>query len=69
MKIGLFAPLSNPHHTPDYLRAVGVGAAPDAALTAWSPLNPEATRPLWKTWIDGLRKAGLDIPDESATAD
>ena len=23
MKIGLFAPLTNPHHTPDYLRALG----------------------------------------------
>ena len=37
---------------------------PEAALAAISPLNPEALRPLFKTWIDGLRKAGLDIPDE-----
>ncbi len=36
----------------------------DAALAAMSPLNPEALRPLMKTWIDGLRKAGLDISDE-----
>ena len=25
--------------------------------------NAEALRPLLKTWIDGLCKAGLDIPD------
>ena len=31
-------------------------------------LNPEALRPLFKTWIEGLRKVGLDIPDEPATA-
>ena len=42
---------------------------PDDILAAWSPLNPEALRPLLNTWIDGLRKAGLDIPDEPATAD
>ncbi len=40
----------------------------DAALAALSPLNPEALRPLFKTWIDGLRKAGLDIPDEPVTS-
>ena len=27
-------------------------------------LNPNALRPQFRTWIDGLRKAGLDIPDE-----
>jgi adenylate cyclase len=43
--------------------------SPDVALTAWSPLNPEALRPLFKTWFDGLHKAGLDIPDEPAAAD
>ena len=41
----------------------------DDGLAAWSPLNPEALRPLFKTWIDGLRKAGLDIPDDPATAE
>ncbi len=41
----------------------------DAALAAYSPLNPEALRPLLKTWIDGLRKAGLDIPDETPAAE
>ncbi len=41
----------------------------DAALAALSPLNPEALRPQMKTWIDGLQKAGLDIPDEPTTAD
>jgi adenylate cyclase len=38
--------------------------SPNAVLAAWSPLNPEALRPLFKTMFDGLRKAGLDIPDE-----
>ncbi len=26
-------------------------------------------RPLFKTWINGLRKAGLDMPDEPAAAE
>jgi adenylate cyclase len=39
------------------------------ALAALSPLNPQALRPRFKTWIEGLRKAGLDIPDEPAAAD
>ena len=43
--------------------------SPDGFMAVLSPLNPEALRPLLKTWIDGLRKAGLDIPDEPATAD
>ncbi len=43
--------------------------SPHAALAAWSPLNPEALRPLFKTWIEGLRKAGLDIPDEPVVDD
>ena len=41
---------------------------PDGALAAFSPLNPEALRLLLKTWIEGLRRAGLDIPDEPAAA-
>ena len=41
----------------------------DDVMVAFSPLNPEALRPLFKTWIDGLRKAGLDIPDEPGAAD
>jgi len=40
----------------------------DTTLTALSPINPEAVRPLLKMWIDGLRKAGLDIPDEPSAA-
>ncbi len=39
----------------------------DAFLAAYSPLNPAALRPQSKKWIDGLRKAGLDIPDEPTT--
>ncbi len=35
MKIGLFAPLSNPHHTPDYVRAVGVGAEERGFHSVW----------------------------------
>ncbi len=43
--------------------------SPHAALAALSPLNPEALRPRFKTWIEGLRKAGLDIPDEPVAND
>jgi len=39
---------------------------PDFSLNdvpaSYSPLNPEALRPQFKTLFDGLRKAGLDIP-------
>ena len=41
---------------------------PNDALAAFPPLNPKAMRPLFKTWIEGLRKAGLAIPDEPATS-
>ena len=37
----------------------------DTALATLAPHNPEALRPRFKTWIDGLYKAGLDIPDTS----
>jgi tetratricopeptide (TPR) repeat protein len=44
--------------------------SPYAVLAAFPPLNPEAAlRPVAKIWIDGLRKAGLDIPDEPPAAD
>jgi adenylate cyclase len=39
--------------------------SPHEALAAFSPFNPEALRPRFKTWCDGLRMAGLDIPDEA----
>ena len=42
---------------------------PDAALAAHSPLNPDTLRPVFKTWIDGLQKAGLNIPAEPTVAD
>ena len=42
--------------------------SPNFVMSAFSPFNPEALRTLLKTRIDGLRKAGLDIPDEPATA-
>jgi len=42
--------------------------SPDALLAATSPLNPESSRPGLKTMFDGLRKAGLDIPDEPTAA-
>jgi adenylate cyclase len=35
-----------------------------AALAANSPLNPSALSPQLKTLLDGLRNAGLDIPDK-----
>ncbi len=50
----------------DKLLEIKADFSPHAALAAFSPLNPEAPRPLFKTWIDGLRKAGLDIPDDPA---
>jgi len=49
----------------DKLLEVKPDFSPDAALSVYSPLKPEALRPQFKTWIDGLRKAGLDIPDEA----
>ncbi len=53
----------------DKLLEVKPDFSPDAALAAWSPLNPEALRPLFKTWIAGLCKTSLDIPDEPAADD
>ncbi len=52
----------------DKLLEVKPDFSPHAALAALSPLKPEALRPLFKTWFDGLRKAGLDIPDEPDVA-
>ena len=43
--------------------------SPHFALAAFSPLDPEALRPLFRTWIDGLHIAGLDITDEPTAAD
>jgi adenylate cyclase len=48
----------------DKLLEVKPAFTPDTALAAASPLDPEALRPRFKTLIDGLRKAGLDIADE-----
>jgi adenylate cyclase len=48
----------------DGLLGIKPDFSPDAMLAAFSPLTPEAKRPQFKTWIDGLRKAGLDIPDK-----
>jgi hypothetical protein len=42
--------------------------SPDAVLTACPSLSPEALRRRFKTWIDGLRKAGLNIPNEPTAA-
>jgi tetratricopeptide (TPR) repeat protein len=46
---------------PDYTPAVQLASA--------SPLDPKAMVPLFQPWIDGLRKAGLDIADEPADAE
>ena len=35
MHVGLFAPLSNPHHTPDYVRALGQAAEARGFRTLW----------------------------------
>ena len=53
----------------DKLLEIKPDYSPDAMLAALSPLNPEALRPIYKTIFDGLRKAGLDIPDEPSAAD
>ncbi len=53
----------------DKLLEVEPGFSLDAALAAFSPLNPKALRSQNKTYADGLRKAGLDIPDEPSAAD
>jgi adenylate cyclase len=53
----------------DKLLEVKPDFSPNAVLAAISPLNPEAVRPQFKTWFDGLREAGLDIPDKPAAAD
>jgi adenylate cyclase len=42
---------------------------PDSFITGHSPLNPESMRPVWKTLMEGLRKAGLDNPDEPVASD
>ena len=52
----------------DKLLALEPDFTPRSAMAAYSPLNPEALKPLFETWIDGLRKAGLDIPDGTAEA-
>ena len=53
----------------DTLMKVQPDFSPNYVMSAFSPLNPAALRPLFKTWIEGLRKAGLDIPDEPAGDD
>jgi tetratricopeptide (TPR) repeat protein len=53
----------------DKLLEVKPDFTPDTVLVTFSPLNPEALRPRFKTWIEGLHKAGLDIPDEPTPAD
>ncbi len=53
----------------DKLLEIKPGFTPDDVLAAVSPLNPEALRPLYRTWIEGLRKAGLDIPDEPVSSE
>jgi adenylate cyclase len=53
----------------DKLLEIKPDYSPDAALAALSPLNPEALHPRFKTYFDGLRKAGLDIPDEPTAGD
>jgi len=53
----------------DKLLEIKPDFSPDALLAAISPLNPEALRPQFKTMFDGLRKAGLDIPDEPTAGD
>ena len=53
----------------DKLLEIKPDFTPDEVLAAYSPLNPEALRPLFETWVDGLRKAGLNITDEPPATD
>ncbi len=53
----------------DKLLEIKPDFSPHATLAAFSPLNPEAPQPLFKTWIDGLHKAGLDLPDKPQADD
>ncbi len=48
----------------DNLREIYPDFSPDALLAAYSPLNPEKSRPQLETILEGLRKAGLDIPGD-----
>lgn len=53
----------------DKLLEVKPDFSPDSTLAAFSPLNSEAPRPLFKKWIDGLCKAGLDVPEKPVASD
>ena len=53
----------------DKLLEVQPDFRPDFGMASSTPLNPKAVRLRFKRWIDGLRKAGLEIPDEPAAAD
>jgi TolB-like protein len=53
----------------DNMLEINPGFTPDDVMAAYSPLDPEALRPHFKTWIEGLRKAGLDIPNKPTTSD
>jgi adenylate cyclase len=53
----------------DKLLEIKPDFSPDALMAGYSPLDPEALRPQFKTMFDGLRKAGLDIPDEPTAGD
>jgi TolB-like protein len=39
--------------------------SPRKSLANLSPLNPDEVMPVMQPWIEGLRKAGLEIPDDS----
>jgi len=48
----------------DRLLEINPDFSPDAYMAAYSPQNPGALWPQFKRLFDGLRKAGLDIPNE-----
>jgi adenylate cyclase len=43
--------------------------SPESTIAAYFPTCFEAMRPKYTTWFQGLRKAGLDTPEEPAAAD
>ena len=48
----------------DRLFEVSPDFTPAKAMANMSPLNPQALEPVFQPWIEGLRKAGLDIPED-----
>ena len=53
----------------DNLLEINPEFTPDDVMAGFSPLNPEALMPLLETWLEGLRKTGLVIPEKTPASD